>query len=183
MALIVEDGTGLANAESYISVVDATAYHAARGNADWAALASDTVREQLLRKATDYMQQEYRTRWKGVRVLSTQALDWPRAYVVRDDISYTNGQGYVLIDGFYYYPSDEVPIEVARACAELALRASVATLAPDLGQKVVREKIDVIEVEYDKYAAPYTTYRAVDGMLEPFFIAGSSGVNRKVVRA
>jgi hypothetical protein len=36
MALIVEDGTGLANAESYVSVADATTYHANIGNTAWA---------------------------------------------------------------------------------------------------------------------------------------------------
>lgn len=32
MPLIVEDGTGLPDAEAYISVADADAYHDARGN-------------------------------------------------------------------------------------------------------------------------------------------------------
>lgn len=180
MALVIEDGSGKSDAESFISVEDADTYFSNRGNATWAAL-NTAQKEQNLRKATDYIGQTYRQRWKGVRVTSEQALDWPRAYVVRDDIDYVSGAGYVLIDGFYYYPSDEVPQAVKTACAELAYRASAAELAPDLEQLVKREKIDVIEVEYADYASPYTQYRAVDSMLAPF-LGGGSGSFRKVVR-
>jgi len=168
MALIVEDGTGKADAESYISVEDATAYHAARGNADWAALASNEVREQFLRKATAYMVQVYRDKWQGYRVFSSQALDWPRSCVV--------------VDKVYTVDSDIVPNEVKNACAEFALRASVAELAPDVEQRVKREKVDVLEVEYSEFSPQYPTYRAIDNMLAPFFGAGSSGVFRKVER-
>lgn len=51
MSLVTEDGTAKADAESYCTVAFATTYHSDRGNAAWAALASDTVREQLLRPA------------------------------------------------------------------------------------------------------------------------------------
>ena len=78
MPLVTEDGTGLATAESYATLVEAAAYHTSIGNSSWAALASDTVREQYLRKATFYMLQRYRPRWSGWRKTSTQALDWPR---------------------------------------------------------------------------------------------------------
>src|SRR4051794_18796289 len=120
MSLIVEDGTGLAGAESYISVVDATAYHAARGNTSWASLASDTVREQLLRKATAYMVQVYRAAWAGYRFSTTQALDWPRSYVPIPDAL----GGYGSIPAYLAWTV--VPNDVKNACAELALRASVS---------------------------------------------------------
>ncbi len=168
MALIVEDGTGKADAESYISVADATTYHANRGNSTWAALASDTVREQALRKATDYMEQSYRIRWKGYRVNSTQKLSWPRYEVKR-------------IDQYGYMPSDYVPLEVQNACAELALKAASEDLAPDLEQGVKREKIGPIETEYDTASAPFKVFRAVDNMLSPLF-GNVGGVFRKVIR-
>jgi hypothetical protein len=173
MALIVEDGTGKADAESYIAVADATTYHAARGNADWAALASDTVREQMLRKATEYMVQQYRMRWKGVRATTVQALDWPRGLVERPDYAYAGMNGYTTISGDFYFPSDDVPLEVERACAELALKAISGPLAPDLTPPVTREKVGPIEVEYAQGARQTTTYQAVDNLLAPFLkIAG-----------
>lgn len=173
MALVVEDGTGLSTAESYMSVADATAYHLARGNAAWAGLASDTVREQKLRLASDYMVATYRERWAGWRVNSTQALDWPRYEVPMPD---TVG-GLVM----NYYPSNAVPAIVARACAELALRAIDGDLAPDLDAPVVREKVGPIETEYAAGARQSTTYRAIDSMLAPLFAA--SGGMLKVSRA
>jgi hypothetical protein len=166
VSLIVEDGTGLAGAESYISVVNATAYHAARGNAAWAALASDTVREQLLRKATDYMLQVYRPRWAGVRTTSTQALDWPRYNVpMRDG---PGGLGCVAT----YYANNTVPAAVANACAELALKANSGDLTPDLSQAVKSEKIGQIETVYQDYSAATKTYRAMDNLLAPLLANG-----------
>jgi hypothetical protein len=181
MALIVENGTGLANAESYVSVADATTYHANRGNAAWAALASDTVREQLLRRATDYMMQTYRLRWNGTRVNGVQALDWPRAYVKRQDYEYQGLNGSTFIGGYYYYPSNEVPPEVKNACAELALKASSSTLLADLTQGVKRKKVDVLEIEYDQYSPQTKRYVAIDRLLAPF-LSGSSA-SHQVVRS
>jgi len=168
MALIVEDGTGRTDAESYISVTDATAYFAARGNTTWAGLASDTVREQLLRKATDYMAQMYRVRWAGSRVTTTQALDWPRAWVPFKDAP----SGYGACQP--YYPNNAVPLVVAHACAELAVRAASSDLAPDVGAQVKQETVGPISVTYADGARQVNAYKAVDAMLAPFF--NGSGV-------
>ncbi|HEX5539902.1 MAG TPA: DnaT-like ssDNA-binding protein [Methylophilaceae bacterium] len=181
MALIVEDGSGKADSESYISVADADLYFSNRANAAWAALATPD-KEASLRKATDYMGQVYRSQWKGTRVTGTQALDWPRGFVERDDYEYQGLNGSVQIGGYFYFPSDEVPVEVARACAELALKASAADLSPDIGRRTIREKVDSIEVEYSPYGAQYVTYRAIDNLLSPFIGMGGSGAFRKVIR-
>lgn len=165
MALIVEDGTGKADAESYISVSDAASYLSDRGYSAFAALATDALKEAALRKATDYMEQAYRTRWKGTRVTATQALSWPRLYVERED---------------YYVPGDEVPVEVKNACALLALKSIDGDLNADLTQGVVREKVDVLEVEYDQNSPQYVRYRAIDNMLAVFFTGGAN--SKKVVR-
>lgn len=166
MALIVEDGTGRADAESLCSVAQATTYHAAMGNAAWAALASDTVREQLLRKATAYMRQAYGGRWQGMRAVSGQALDWPRGGVVVDYIGVA---------------ADIVPTEVVNACAELALRAATKTLAPDEKPMATRVKVGPIEREYSQGTPQAVRFRAVDDMVTPYLTGGRSLI--KVVRA
>lgn len=176
MALVVEDGTGKSDAESYISVADATAYHAARGNAAWAALANDTIREQLLRKATDTMLQMFAGRWAGARTSSTQALDWPRYNVPMKDAP--SGIGYGM---GAYYPSNIVPAAVARACAELALKAAAGDLVTDGTQAVVREKIGPLEVEYQPGSQDAVNYRSVEGMLQPFLKGTGGQIN--LVRA
>lgn len=147
----------MATAESYISVADADTYHANLGNATWATLTT-TVKEQLLRKATNYMVQVYRLAWAGIRKNDTQSLDFPRYLVPK----YDNGAMYS------YYDEDSVPKEVKDACCEFALRANSATLAPDLDRLTKREKVGVLEVEYDNNKGlPYVQYRAVDNLLSP----------------
>lgn len=155
MALTVEDGTGLANAESYISVTDADTYHTNRGNTGWTG--ADSVKEAALRKATDYMIQVYRLRWKGAPINDTMALDWPREEVPKAGMNEA-----------YFWPEDEVPLRVTYACAELALRALSADLAPDITRLTKREKVDVIEVEYFEGQPATDVYQAVDKMLAEF---------------
>ena len=82
MALIVENGTGLADAESYISVADADAYHAKYGTTQTWTDADTATREAALRHATRAIDNKYRLRWKGLPTRTTpapaQALAWPR---------------------------------------------------------------------------------------------------------
>ena len=173
MSLIVEDGTAKVDSESYISVADADTYHSNLGNASWATLTT-TVKEQLLRKATNYMVQTYRMRWAGVRKTDDQALDWPRYLVPRLDTEAV----------YAYYDSDSVPGEVKVACAELALKANSMTLAPDTDRLTKREKIGQLEVEYDTNSGKaYKMYRAIDNLLMPMLDFGETGAMAKLDRA
>jgi hypothetical protein len=165
MTLIVEGGTGLANSESYASVSDFKTYHANIGND--VTLIADTTIEQLLRRATQYMVAVYRSRWQGRRTLSTQALDFPRYDVVVE--------GYSVL-------SNIVPLEVKNACCELALKANSATLLDDKTQTVIREKVDVIEVEYDKNSPVQTRYSQIDNLLSVFLLSSNS-FEAKTIRA
>ena len=55
MALVVEDGSGLSNADSYDSLTNLSAYHTAHGNpASWSA-ASETEKESAARQATQFL--------------------------------------------------------------------------------------------------------------------------------
>lgn len=173
MALIVEDGTGLAGAESYVSVSEAGAYLRARGNAEaWDEL-EQVDREIALRKASDFMRQIYRQRWAGARVHYEQRLDWPRYSVVVDDFT---------------VPSNVVPVDVKQACSELALRAAQGEeLMPDLeagNSQVKREKIGPLDTEYfENSVGAAERFQSVTAMLTPYFGAtGGSGM-MKVVRA
>lgn len=140
MPLVVEDGGGLSNADSYVSLADALAYHAARGNADWAGAASDTVREQALRRATAWLDVTFAARFPGYRVNGRdQALEWPRTAAY-------DGGGY-LID------NDAVPKEVKFATYEAALREvetpnSLLAPSPATYATIKREQVGPIEREY-----------------------------------
>lgn len=171
MPLIVEDGTGKPDAEAYISAADATAYHAARGNAAWAALASDTIREQLLRKATDYMTQAYRLRWASFRTTVVQALDWPRAWVPLPDAPYGYGRSMA------YVPQNVVPNEVKQACAELALLSAGGDLNAPLERATLSEKVGEIQVTYAPNSPEYKRYRHVGMLLSPYLTGSAASVS------
>jgi hypothetical protein len=85
MALVHEDGTGKADAESFASVADADAYFVKYGaSAAWTA-ADDATKEVGLRTAARRMRALYRGAWIGRRYLETQALSWPRSEAWDED--------------------------------------------------------------------------------------------------
>ena len=163
--MITETGTGNSASESLCSVVDALAYNAARGNYTWSTLTTDQQEQSLIR-ATDYMEAVYSQRWAGTRTTSVQALSWPRYNV--------------FVNGFVTL-SSSIPRAVINACSELALRAAAGELLSDSTQQKTRTKVDVIEVEFDKYSPQSTQYLAITAMLQPYFDLSSS-IERKVVR-
>ena len=114
MTITVEDGTGLVNADAYISEADADTYFAAIANATWAG-ATTTAKEQAIVKATRYMEKRFGNKWKGIIASSTQALGWPRDYVYDE-------RGTEL--------DDQVPTAIAHACAEYAVHALTNDLIP-----------------------------------------------------
>lgn len=115
MALTVEDGTGLVGADAYISVANADTYFLASANATWAA-ATVPAKEVAIVKATRYMEKRFGAKWKGLIASSEQALGWPRRYVYDE-------RGTELVD--------QVPVQIARACAEYAVQALINPLIPE----------------------------------------------------
>lgn len=110
MALIIEDGTGRADAQSYASVEMLKAYAKARGVS---VPTNNSDCEALLLRAMDYMRgKEY----VGDRATKAQALDWPRVNVV--------------VDGFPF-ASTELPRQVEQAQCALAIAAQTVDLLPN----------------------------------------------------
>lgn len=107
---IVEDGTVVANANSFASVAYADQYFLDRGITTWTG--STSVRQTALVRATDYINTRFR--FKGYRYGDTidpvivQALEFPRDAL------------------------GALPDKLLRATCEYAIRALSATLAPDL---------------------------------------------------
>ena len=74
----VEDGTGLADADSYVTLDYADNYFYSRGNAEWEDIDYEE-KERLLVVATDYIDSVFV--WKGKRKSRTQSLRFPRVNV------------------------------------------------------------------------------------------------------
>lgn len=135
MALVIEDGTPVTGATSYATVAQARAYALARG-VTLSAVDADV--EKLLIKACDYLE-SLEPRFKGSRVApATQELAWPRT-------------GVYLYSNPVMFAVDEIPAILIKAQCQLAVDAVDIDLMPSgSGKEVVKEKVDVIEVEYSK---------------------------------
>lgn len=165
MALVVEDGTGKSDADSYLSVADADTYHAAHGQPTAWENATDVEKEQALRLATQYLDSHYRRRWQGYRASQTQALMWPRSNVYRD-------YGYVI-------SSTTIPVELEHATAEAAMRSISETdgLMPDIDEpgSISREQVTVGEISYTtEYAGSRSQtkrFRIIDDLLAELLVS------------
>src|SRR4030065_2119819 len=78
--LIVETGLEVANADAYATLVYIADYHDKNGNTAWAAITNDATRETYVRRATAYMLQASRQRWKGYPKTANKSLFWPRRF-------------------------------------------------------------------------------------------------------
>ena len=152
MALIIEDGSIVTGANSYISTTNFTAYATARG------LTITGDEEQLLIQAMDYIESQS---YKGIKSTRDQALQWPRVGV--------------YVDG-YYLDSDTIPQQLINGQCEVALSIDAGTgpLA-DVSRQTKREKVDVLEVEYSDSSAPYVINRKIRNALWKLLIGGNSG--------
>lgn len=149
MALIVEDGTGLANADSYVSVADADIYASAMGHFAWTDVAVTVEQKEVaLRRATQYIDAEYT--FRGSVLDPDQALEWPREE--------------------YSWPIRAV----VHACCELAVRGLSTALLSDVdASSVKREKVGQIETEYfDPQNGGQVRYAVVDNLLRSVVTAG-----------
>lgn len=177
--LIVETGAVVPGANGYITVENANAYHAARRNTAWTGTVA--TKEGAIIRATDYMVQVYRQRWKGSRMDQTQALDWPRGYV--DLEPFIKGALYPYGTFPYMVPNNIVPDLVQNACAELALRSLTGALWEDATPQVQSETVGPVSVTYAPYAqARARTFPAVDAMLAEF-LKSLGGAMAKIERS
>lgn len=172
MALTIENGTGVAGANSYISVTDARTYAAARG---LTLPATEGAVEVLLTKALDYIE-ALRGEFQGIKTASTQALQWPR-------------EG-AYLDG-YELDVDEIPDVLPDAQAQLACDAYGAGTAVDLmpagtGREVIMERVEgAVQVQYapSGTTAPQPYLTKARALLEPLLRGhGMGGIRLEAVR-
>lgn len=163
MALIIEDGTGVTNANSYETLVNIRAFATARGET---LPTDDTELEALVIDAMDYIE-SFRSRFKGSKVSPTQPLQFPRNNVV--------------IEG-YNYPSNEIPNDLKKALAQAVIEANSTDLQPNTAQAIKRERVDVIEVEYQDSTSADVVFFKILNYLEVLLNTGSDSGFVRVVR-
>lgn len=151
--LIVEDGSGKTNADSYVSVADCNTYATAHG---LTFAGDESAKEARLRRATQYLDAQYA--YKGVEQTDTQALAWPRT----------------VAPGI-------VPREIVSACCELACKPG--DLWADVEPSAVIEKtIGPITKKFAAPAnGGQKRFAGVDALVKRWVAGG--GMNTSVVRA
>ncbi len=158
IVLIVEDGTGVANANTYVD--EATARVLAANVGLTLPTETEACKAALL-AAMPYLESQP---WQGHKVDEAQALSWPRNLVI------ANGS---------LVPSNVVPLPILQAQVQAAsMIAGGVNLYPTIsGQLVTKKKVGPIETEYsDEYLATIdgrTVFGAIDIYLQPYiWIAG-----------
>lgn len=166
--IIVEDGSGVPGAESYIDAEYAINYAAARG----VILPSDVaILKVHIIKAMDYIERQ-RSKFKGRVVTDFQYLSFPRSYL--------------YLDGSLY-PQNQIPTDIKKAQALLTMYSYQGIdLEPVVkaggSQFLIRQKLGPIEREYSEAAfmagSSQPQMNAVSSLLAPFMQAMGMSVYR-----
>lgn len=151
MALIIEDGTGKTDSQSYASETAFASYASDRG------ISISGTDTKLLITAMDYLESK---NFIGDKATRDQSLQWPRVNAAMDG---------------YYIDNDSIPQLLIDAQIEIALSidAGVNPLAT-VDREVKREKVDVIEVEYMDNAIDSPYLMAAETKLKKLIVNYSS---------
>ena len=137
MALVIEDGTGKLDSNSYITVAEYNAFLDARYVSRSAI--SEAQAEAYILRATDYFETLKFQGWKHEEL---QAMQWPRSNII--------------IDGFSVN-SDEIPIEVKLALYELAYAYEQGYGITDpVSRETISESVGSLSVTYKSSSADRT---------------------------
>jgi len=147
MTIIVEDGSIVSGANSYITVAEYEAwvddrYPSHPDHGDSAKI------EQLIHRAMDYFES---LAFKGYKKTEEQPLQFPRDHLI--------------IDG-YLASNTSIPFQVKRALFEIVYAdESTYGLFNVIDRKTKKEKVDVLEVEYADNSASRVMTPAVSAWL------------------
>lgn len=132
---IVEDGTGIPDANSYVTVEEADDYltQNIHVEAKWTALSLDE-KQRLLSWASRYLDQH--AEWNGYPTYPTAQLRWPRMFVTNRDR--------IPISQY------TIPQQIKEATMELARYLLTDDLSEPRAQDGLKQvKVDVIEIVFN----------------------------------
>lgn len=147
--LIIENGTGKADSNTYVSASELSTYADERG------ITISGTSEDLLIKAMDYLEG---LDFKGRKNTRAQALQWPRWGV--------------WVDG-YPVDSNDIPTILKEAQMQLAVSIDGGYDPLEIIEpKVTKEKVDVIEIEYNWTGAKKDIDPRINNKLKKLLKAG-----------
>jgi len=154
MALIVEDGSGVTDADSYVTLAYADAYILAMGytTPDWSAL-TDAQKESCILRAMSFIEA---LNYKGTKADQDYSLEWPRVGVI-------DRNGYALDNDF-------IPEQLKKALVECAFREqTLGTLQGDLdgASNIKSLKAGSLALEYfEGRIENDPVFQIIDGLLK-----------------
>lgn len=166
IALVVEDGTGLVDSNTYTSVANVRLYASNRGIV--LSIDDEVVASQLI-NATDLLE-TYACRYQGARTNEDQALEWPRTDVYLYGI---------------LFPDNAIPSQLIAAQSQLVIaQFNGFVLQPNVSAQdyVIREKVGPIETEYANptNVGLMPVFTAAEALLAPLF--GECASNKFAIR-
>lgn len=156
MALIIEDGTNVAGANSYVTEAELQSYLDQRG----LILPAGTNLQPLIFRAMDYLES---LSFNGVRTFDGQALSFPRQGIYVDNVELAK---------------DSIPTMLKQALCRLAYESNSQELLPTSnGKVVVRERVEgAVDVSYDaNLSSSLPSFALVDALLKPLVSGGTFG--------
>lgn len=158
MTLIVEDGSIVPNANSYVTLAEATDYLLYRG------LDASTLNDANLILGFDYLN-SYEDQYQGERVSAEQTGSFPRSGVYINNFPLTD---------------DTIPIQLKAAqiyAAYYENQSAGSLFTVSDGRQITHEEVTgAVAVDYADNGISGSTNRfsAVDSLLRPLFRAGFS---------
>lgn len=160
MAIIVEDGTGVPLANSYVSEAELEQFADLRG------IVLDGEPEALLHLAMDYVET---LGFLGEKTASDQALQWPRTGVEID--------GYLL-------ESTVIPTELKNGVIQTALAISQGNdPQAEREREVIEESVGALGVKYAPTGESGTVRKTISAALKKLTRSTASSANFNVQRA
>lgn len=160
VSLVVEDGSCVPSANSYVSLDFANDYMRNTGRQEWEKK-SENERKSYLINATNYIDRTYtKVGWKGQKKFHRrQSLCFPRVELFDKDGDEVLG----------------IPNELKKAVCEAAFINTTTSLfaIKDSSGSVKKQKVDVLEVEYysesDSSGNYISRFTVLDSLLSDFY--------------
>ena len=134
---VVEDGTGLSNSTSYVSVADFQQYWNNNG-VDYTASPVTAVLQAWLNEATQFVDNSYT--FCGDPIEEDQALQLPQSDLYYKKVNPTTGN---------CYPVDGIPKEIKIAVYEIAHARQANPTANTIDSNVSEKSIGPVRVKYN----------------------------------
>ena len=160
--LIVEDGSIVSGANTYVTVAEFTQFCSDRNITITSTYGDES---ELLIQAMDYFEQQP---FKGIKFVETQPLQFPRSDF--------------YLDG-YLTDSDAIPQLVKDAQITIAVSIMQGNdPLTTLDRSVKREQIDVLEIEYMDNAGPSVIIRSISNIMRKLVVSSTMGSSFRTIR-